>query len=87
MQVASLLLSMLAVQATLTDSEGRQAIHIAALNGHQDLVTMLLSQGIHIDVADNVSLLIIHNSLPPVHNQRCISKWCTVNPCSPKIIF
>ena len=37
--------------------EGRTAIHYAALNGHQDVVKVLVADGCDIDCKDKVSII------------------------------
>ena len=52
--VVSMLLSKSTSQMTTKDRKGRSALHLAASNGHRDLVSLLLGQGSEIDGLDKV---------------------------------
>lgn len=43
----------------MKDKRGRTALHLAAANGHLDMVALLLGQGADINACDKVCSLII----------------------------
>ena len=54
MEVASTLISKATALLHQVDNEGRTSLHLAAANGHRDLLTILIGQGAEIDAQDNV---------------------------------
>ena len=54
-EVASTLISKATALLHQKDNDGRTTLHLAAANGHKDLLTILIGQGAEIDAQDNVS--------------------------------
>ena len=65
MNVSSLLLSQTSGLMKLQDARGLKPLHLAARNGHTDMVASLISQGSDINTSDN------HGWVPLHHATRC----------------
>lgn len=59
MAVVGLLLSKSTSQLNLIDSGGRTCLHLAAVNGHNEVLGALIGQGADINVTDQVLRLVI----------------------------
>ena len=55
-EVVSILLSKSTLQLHVKDKLGRTAMHLAAANGHRELISQLIGQGADINAPDEVNI-------------------------------
>ena len=69
---------------TIADNNGRTALHLASINGHLDIVRLLLTEGADITIADNDGWTALHYASDRGHLDiaNCLRKW----PCTMAII-